>query len=180
MLERDRSPAVEQTKATPIPLDDPTATVIRILETFPLRPQYKSEQADLQTHIEAELRAALSPDYEVIISVGGNGKPSIALCGTSFWPDAEIRSLEGPLIGIEVKYVRRGQSASKAIAETLGQTLIYRLRYNAVIAFILHEGVYNRRLCEHDERSEERLARNGIQLVLRRRQAAAVDAALLS
>src|ERR1051326_7794257 len=96
------------------------------LTSFVLEHKYADEQRDLQMHIAQVLRPAVPENVEIITSTGpGTPKPSIHLCGTSFWPDVELRSEGKPLIGIEVKYVREKQSASKAIAETLGQSLIY-------------------------------------------------------
>lgn len=145
------------------------------LGSFPLRPEYKDEQRDLQSHIAEVLRAAVPEGIEIITSTGaGAPKPSIYLYGTSFWPDVELRSQPGPLVGIEVKYVRSGQSASHAIAETLGQSLIYTIRYPAVIAFILHDGKYDPRLTgANDAEVRKRLQASGIELIVRRRETAA-------
>jgi hypothetical protein len=148
-----------------------TGTVCSILTSFPLRSEYPDEQRDLQPHIAEVLRQSL-PDLQVLISVGGGDrKPSVNLFGTSFWPDVEIRSADKPLLGIEVKYVRPDQSASKAIAETIGQSLIYRLRYTTVVAFILHAGKYSAKLEDYDEQMRERLRSIGIELLLRRPEA---------
>ena len=145
-----------------------TNTVFSILNSFPLRPEYPDEQRDLQPHIAEVLRQAL-PDLQIVVSVGeGDRKPSVNLFGTSFWPDIEIRSADKPLIGIEVKYVRPDQSASKAIAESIGQSFIYTLQYSTVIAFILHSGKHNAKLVDYDDQMQQRLRSTGIELVLRK------------
>jgi len=117
-----------------------TSRICTLLNSFPLRPEYPDEQKDLQPHIAEVLRRSL-PDTQIVISVGeGDSKPSVNLFGTSFWPDIEIRSAGKPVIGIEVKYVRPDKSASKAVAEAIGQSLIYTLRYSTVIVFYSPRG----------------------------------------
>ncbi len=153
-----------------------TSTICSLLRSFPLRPEYPDEQKDLQPHIAEVLRQSL-PNMQIVISVGeGDRKPSVNLFGTSFWPDIEIRSADKPLIAIEVKYVRPDKSSSKAIAEAIGQSLIYTLRCSAVITFILHAGKYNAKLVGYDDQMHQRLRSNGIELVLRRPQAASAKA----
>src|SRR5437588_51314 len=145
-----------------------TSMVCSILNSFPLPPAYGDEQKNLQPHIAEVLRQAL-PDLQVVVSVGeGDRKPSVNLFGTSFWLDIEIRSTDKPLIGIEVKYVRPDQPPSKAIAETIGQSLIYTLRYSSVVAFILHAGKHNANLADYDDHMQQRLRSNGVQLVVRK------------
>src|SRR5262249_41019137 len=92
-----------------------------------------------RTTIEAKLRAA-GRLLRVTISIGGTGKPSMKLRGTSFWPDVEVRDGQTALIAVEIKLVRK--RASKALAEALGQALIYSCHYPKVFALVVHLGAY--------------------------------------
>ena len=53
-----------------------------------------------------------------------------------------------PLLAVEVKY---SSSLSGAVAAAVGQSLIYKLKYPYVIAFILHRGPRDRSCNEYDE-----------------------------
>lgn len=120
--------------------------VLKRLRSFHLRDHYSDEQRDLQTHIMEELQGALPKTFTLCASTGGSGpKPSVRLHGTSFWPDIEV-CYDRPLVGIEVKLVRvtaPKKSYAKPLAETIGQCLIYTVRYPCVIGFVLNDGIYD-------------------------------------
>ena len=75
---------------------DLVAEVIReTLTRMPLADAYPDEQRNLQPHVQTALEAALRQSFgpatlRTVISVGGTGKPSLKLLGTSFWPDVEV------------------------------------------------------------------------------------------
>ena len=145
------------------------------LRSFSLRDFYPDEQRDLQPHLQEVIDAAIGSGcnaaLHTVVSVGGpSPKPSVRALGTSFWPDIEVMDGHTPLLGIEVKLVRRGLSASKSLAETIGQSLIYRLRYTRVIAFVLHDGKDDSRLNDHTDTLRELLNQNSITLIVRKRQ----------
>jgi hypothetical protein len=152
------------------PLND---AIVSVLKSCQLNPTYQDEQRDLQPHLEAivgeTLDAKFPKQFELVRSIGiGSPKPSIKLFGTSFWPDLEIRQPGGePVLGIEVKYARTSKEVSKAIAESLGQAVIYRLRYATTIAFVLCR---DRRIPAADElqnRFNAQLLQHGIRLIVR-------------
>ncbi len=150
------------------------ARVVReTLARFPLRHAYSSEQSDLQPHIQAELDKALReavPDarVRVTISVGGTGKSSLKLLGTSFWPDVEVSDDGTRLIAIEVKLIRREHRPSAAIAQALGQAIIYSFAYPKVFTFVVHSGPYDDRCDEYDSELHTRLLPLNIEVVVRR------------
>jgi hypothetical protein len=104
----------------------------------------------------------------VTTSIGGRGKPRVELLGTSFWPDIEIKEGNTLLVAIEVKLVRRDQSASKALAEAIGQGVVYSVRYPRVFVLIVHYGRSNDRFHEEDASFERRLSLLNIELIMRR------------
>ena len=145
------------------------------LKKCPLKESYSDEQHDLQYYLCEVIKTALQAHslnrYHVIPSIGESSpKPSIKALGTSFWPDLAIHKGNSCIIAIEVKYIREDQSASKALAETIGQSIIYTLRYEHVIAFVLHRGKRGRSLEEYTESLRNVLVRNRVELVLRRPQ----------
>ena len=150
------------------------AEVIReTLTQMPLAAVYADEQKDLQPHVQRELEAALrrsfpATDLRTTISVGGTGKPNLRLLGTSFLPDVAVT--EGPirLAAIEVKAHRLLQPASKAIAEAMGQSIIYSIRYPRVFTFIVHYGQSDAKHQEEDVGLEERLLLYNVEMILRR------------
>lgn len=102
------------------------------------------------------------------ISVGGIGKPKLRLLGTSFWPDVEVTEGTIRLAAIEVKLIRSQQPASKAIAEAIGQSIIYSIRYPYVFTFLVHYGRSDDRYHDEDAGLEKRLSPYNVELILRR------------
>ena len=155
-------------------LDD---VIVGVLKSCQLNQSYENEQRDLQPHIETIIAETLNDKFprrfELVRSIGlGSPKPSIKIFGTSFWPDLEIRQIGGPaVVGIEVKYARTSKEVSKAVAESLGQAVIYRLRYVTTIAFVLCR---DRRIPASDElqnRFDAQLLQQGIRLIVRETRA---------
>lgn len=102
------------------------------------------------------------------ISIGGKGKPNLRLLGTSFWPDVEVTDGNTRFAAIEVKLIRPRQPASKAIAEAIGQSIIYSIHYPRVFAFILHHGRSDDRFHDEDAVLKKRLLPINVELILRR------------
>ena len=149
---------------------------------MPLADGYRDEQRDLQPVVEAALQAALrqsfpSAAFRTAISVGGTSKTNLRLRGTSFWPDVEITEDGTPLAAIEVKLIRARQSASKALAEALGQSVIYSIRYPRVFAFVVHYGRSNDRYHDEDPALDRRLLPLNVELIVRRLHNDAASAA---
>ena len=150
------------------------AEVLReTLTRMPLASGYADEQRDLQPHVQRELEESLQRSFptanlRTTISVGGTGKPNLKLHGTSFWPDVEVTEGTARLAAIEVKLIRPGQPASKAIAEAIGQSMIYCIRNPYVFAFIAHYGRSDARSHDEDAGLEKRLSPYNIELILRR------------
>lgn len=148
-------------------------TIRRALVRMPLAPSYADEQRDLQPHVQTALEESLRESFpranlRTIISVGGTGKPNLTLLGTRFWPDVEISDGTTPIAAIEVKLIRSRQPASKAIAEAIGQSIIYSIRYPRVFAFVVHYGRSNDRYHDEDAELEKRLSPFNVELILRR------------
>ena len=149
--------------------------VLQTLRTCTLRDQYTSEQQQLQPDLRDALRQVLGSKYGVEISVragevASGPKPRVALFGTTFWPDIEVRSGDGPIVGVEVKHLRRGQrGSSKAIEEAIGAALIYRLLYPRAIAFILREGIAETEPPNAETHLRRMLTDYGIDLMVRYR-----------
>ena len=125
--------------------------VLERLRSFELLAQYESEEHDLQPHIREEIDNLLDrkgfDECRTEISVGGDSKkPHIDMFGTNFWPDVEVLKNEQPLVGIEVKYIRENSSGANALSESIGQSLIYKIRYPFVIDFVIHKGTWNEKL----------------------------------
>jgi len=150
------------------------AEVIRgTLTRMPLAPAYADEQRDLQPHVQRALEESVQQSFpaanvRTTISVGGTGKPNLDLLGTSFWPDVEINEGTIRLAAIEVKLIRSQESASKAIAEAIGQSVIYSIRYPHVFTFLVHYGRSDDRHHEEDAGLEQRLSPYNVELILRR------------
>jgi hypothetical protein len=89
------------------------------------------------------------------------------LLGTSFWPDVEVTAGTARLAAIEVKSIRSQQPTSKAIAEAIGQSIIYSIRYPHVFTFIVHYGRSDTRHHEDATGLANRLAPYNVELVLR-------------
>jgi hypothetical protein len=161
-------------------LESASRVVRDALNSFPLRATYLHEQQDLQQQVQGEIERALRaafPDrsFVVTICVGGTGKPSLKLLGTSFWLDIEVTERGEPLIAIEVKLIRatnagtrRHAARSGPIAEALGQAVVYSCHYPKAFALVVHLGAYDSRCTEYDSKLEKCLARLNIELILRR------------
>ena len=154
---------------------DPYGIVLATLRDCKLRDHYTDEQRELQPDLAKALKHALGNGFRIRTAVGGPGAPSgIHLYGTSFWPDLDVSRGDEPVLAIEVKYIRMREPRSKRvpsstlIAETIGQALIYRVRYPRAIAFILHDGAVDARPKEAEAILRELLARCGVDLVWRR------------
>ena len=138
------------------------------LATCALRDRYASEQQELQPDLADALKKALGSGFDVQISIGsGDPKPHVALFGTTFWPDIVVSCNGVPSLAIEVKHIRKGQSPAKAIAETIGQCLIYSLLYPRVIGFILRDGTPEPEPLAEEKRLREMLAKFGIDIAMR-------------
>ena len=152
---------------------DRVAEVIReTLTRMQLPSAYEDEQRDLQPHVQRALEKSLrqslpGADLRTIISVGGSGKPNLRLLGTSFWPDVEVTEGTSRLAAIEVKLIRAQQPASKAIAEAIGQSIIYSIRYPHVFTFLVHYGRSDARQHEEDASLEKRLSPYNVELIVR-------------
>jgi hypothetical protein len=156
---------------TDLDLNAVAAVVRCALEQFPLRATYRNEQRDLQPQVQAAIETALREGFpgrplQVIVGVGGTGKPSLKLRGTSFWPDVEVRDGQTPLIAVEIKLVRK--RASTLLAEALGQAVIYSCHYPKVFALVVHLGAYNAKCKEYDTALDRCLAGWHIEMVVRR------------
>jgi hypothetical protein len=150
------------------------AEVIRATLTgMPLASEYADEQRDLQPYVQRALEASLRQSFpaanlRTTISVGGTGKPSLRLLGTSFWPDVEVTEGTVRLAAIEVKLICSQQPASKTIAEAIGQSIIYSIRYPHVFTFLVHYGRSDARHHQEDAGLEKRLSPYNVELILRR------------
>lgn len=150
------------------------AEVIRkTLACMPLASEYVDEQRDLQPRVKSALDESLRQSFpaanlRTTISVGGTGKPSLRLLGTSFWPDVEVTEGNVPLAAIEVKLIRSQQPASKSIAEAIGQSIIYSIRYPHVFAFVVHYGRSDAGHHDEDAGVHRRLSLYNVQLIPRR------------
>jgi len=142
--------------------------VFETLRTIPLG-QYKSEEKQLQPYLQAEVSRVLENvfpgEYEVKISIGGKKRPRVDLRGTNFWPDIEISKNGKPLLAVEVKLA--GKSLATAISGTLGQCLIYKLKYEYVIGFIKSQVRVYPQYNEFDKQFEEMLEKLGFPLIIR-------------
>lgn len=150
------------------------AGVIReTLARFPLVPEPVDEEKDLQPRIQAAIEQSLRQSFPgaallITISVGGTGKLNLKLFGTSFWPDVEVSEDGTRLAAIEVKLIRPGRPASKAIAEAIGQSIIYSIRYPRVFTFIVHTGRSDDRYHAEDAGLEKRLLPLNVEIIFRR------------
>ena len=139
------------------------------LKQMALALAYPSEQRDLQPHIKAVLEESLRRAFpqaspRITISVGGTGKTNLKLLGTSCWPDVEVADGATRLVAVEAKRIRAGDSSSKAIAEAIGQAIIYSIRYPHVFTFVVHYGRSDDRLHDEDVALEKRLSSTNVEL----------------
>ena len=92
--------------------------------TWPLLAQPHIQAAARRITATGVSRSTRTNDYQR----RGTGKPNLKLLGTSFWPDIEISEGGTRRAAIEVKLIHPRQRASHAIAEAIGQSVIYSIR----------------------------------------------------
>jgi hypothetical protein len=140
------------------------------LGTFPLRPDYGSEEPELLDHVVGELEDLLGDQYE-IVSKSSDEEDSVKTLGCSFWPDILVRQNGEDLLVLELKLVKKAKksrSPSKAYAETMGQCIIYSTKYPAVIGLVVNYGLRNPEHIVFDAEIHEILGGHQIKLVIRR------------
>jgi hypothetical protein len=139
--------------------------VCETLRNIPLG-EYENEEKQLQPYLQTEISKLLeaeSPDkYQVKMSIGGRNKPKVDLLGTNFWPDIEISTNGEAYLAVEVKLAKK--SLAGALSGTIGQCLIYKLKYKYVIGFIKNQARTDPRCNEFDAQFEEML--NGLEFPL--------------
>lgn len=115
----------------------------RIIEAFremPLENSYADEETVFAPAVEHYLIKFLHgvgiKDASITTSTGGTNRPRVDLLGTNVWPDIEVRANESDVVAVELKLGRSGLAS--ALSQTLGQSLLYRLKYDHVIGFIAH------------------------------------------
>lgn len=143
--------------------------ILEALQQHTLKSDYQDEQKDLQPElkqlIENTLHGKGLHEYEVKKSIGGQNKPHVDLLGTNFWPDIEIAHHGKPIIAIEIKYAT---SLPGALSSALGQCMIYKLKYEYVMAFIVHKGpTLNSRYNEYNNAFWELVSKHGIPMIIR-------------
>ncbi len=144
--------------------------ILEALQNYSLKTEYKGEENDLQPElgklIEDTLNKKGLEEYHVKVSLGGQNKPRVDLLGTNFWPDIEISYADQPIIAIEVKFAKK--SLPSAISSTLGQCLVYKLKYKYVIGFIVYIGSkLNVKFTEYNEAFWEMISGLDIPLIIR-------------
>ena len=154
-----------------LPMDSETKlyqAVIDTLERINLE-EYESEENQLQPYLEEEIAILLERvfpgKYEIKMSIGGTNRPRVDLLGTNFWPDIEISKDGQPLLAVEVKLAK--DSLATAISATIGQCLLYKLKYKYVIGFIRNQRKINPQCNEFDEQFEEMLENLEFPLIIR-------------
>jgi len=144
--------------------------VFETLESIPLE-KYESEEKQLQPYLQYQisevLESQLPGEYEIKISVGGKNRPRVDLLGTNVWPDIEISKDGEPCLAVEVKLVNHNKSLTTAISETLGQCLLYKLKYKYVIGFIVNQVAGDAQYNEYDKQFEEMLKGLEFPLIIR-------------
>jgi hypothetical protein len=142
--------------------------VCETLRNIPLG-EYENEEKQLQPHLQTEISKALenasADKYQVKISIGGQNRPRVDLLGTNFWPDIEISTNGEACLAVEVKLAKK--SLAGAISGTIGQCLIYKLKYKYVMGFIKNQARTDPKYCEFDTKFEDMLNRLGFPLIVR-------------
>lgn len=143
--------------------------LVDLLDNIELHEEYKDEERGLQPYLERSiarwLHMIFNDDYQLKISVGGGERPRVDLLGTNFWPDIEISYKGKPVIAIEVKYTKRGLTS--AITSSIGQCLIYKLKYPYVVGFLIYRGPTDPKLNEYDAPFYDMIERLGFPLLIR-------------
>ena len=142
--------------------------VCETLRSIPLG-GYENEEKQLQPYLQTEISKLLEAEsadkYQVKISIGGRNKPKVDLLGTNFWPDIEISTNGEPCLAVEVKLAQK--SLAGAISGTIGQCLIYKLKYNYVIGFIKNQAKTDPNYNEFDTKFEHMLNELNFPLIIR-------------
>ncbi len=150
-------------------------TVVSVLEGASFPPDFKSEEKELQPHVEKLLRPAFAasfPGVKMLTSVGGERgtAPCLRMYGTDFWQDIVFHSEDDgrKLVAVELKLVK-DHGLSTAMSGVLGQCLINQLDYETVVGFILSyvKGNGAARYHEKDSQFPYHLKSRGIRLVIR-------------
>ncbi len=139
------------------------------LGTFPLRPDYGSEEPELLDHVVGELEDLLGDQYE-IVSKSSDEEDSVKTLGCSFWPDILVRQNGEDLLVLELKLVKKAEkprSPTKAYVETIGQCVIYSTKYPAVIGLVVNYGLHNPEHTVFDTEIHKLLEGHQIRLVIR-------------
>ena len=135
--------------------------------------EYENEEKELQPYLKDEIFKAVEKTfpgvYDVRMSIGGKEKesPRVDLLGTNFWPDIEVSSTEGePILAVEVKLAKQ-KSFAASISTTIGQCMIYKLKYPHVLGFIKNQKKTYYRNDEYDQEFERMLNRLKLPLIIR-------------
>jgi hypothetical protein len=140
-----------------------------VLNSIPLE-EFQSEEKDLQPYLEKEIAYVLNKSfpgqYKTKASIGGTKRPKVDLLGTNFWPDIEVSSVDGkPVLAVEVKLAKK--SLASAISGTIGQCLIYKLKYEHVVGFIKNQAKVDPRYAEYNEEFWKMMKTLKIPLIIR-------------
>jgi hypothetical protein len=144
--------------------------IFETLKNIPLK-EYESEEKELQPYLGQEIANVLDKSfpgkYETKTSIGGRKRPRVDLLGTNFWPDIEVSSLNGePILAVEVKLAKK-RSLAAAISGTIGQCMIYTLKYQHVVGFRKNQVTTYQQNNEYDEQFEKMLHRLKLPLIIR-------------
>jgi hypothetical protein len=125
----------------------------------------------LQPYLGQEIRNVLETSFpgrcKIKTSIGGKKSPRVDLLGTNFWPDIEVSTVDGePILAVEVKLARE-RSLPKSISATIGQCIIYKLKYPYVIGFIANQAKMDPRYDEYNKQFEGMLNKLELPLVIR-------------
>jgi len=139
--------------------------VLKTLETIPLA-EYENEERQLQPYLREKICNVLETSFPgkcgVKMSIGGKKRPRVDLFGTNFWPDMEV-SMDGkPILAIEVKLAKKSLAA--AISGTIGQCILYKLKYEHALGFIKNQARTSPQYNEYDGKLRDML--NGLKVPL--------------
>lgn len=130
------------------PEDKLVDIVERTLREFELLERYQREELpprheelkgpSLLHHVEPKIRSVIGSAYQVVTqSWDQSGTDRAAAFGHSFWPDIIVRRGSTDLLAIELKLARHKSSTTAAIAQMIGQCVIYRAKYPQVVGFLV-------------------------------------------